>query len=99
MHMFLVGGLTWHTGAKGNKSDGIHGVLEVYKASKVSCHISNDGGAHTDHCNGDHKGGITLHQACERVGDSANTRKGLNKNKNIPGVVSSCVCVFGLDTV
>ena len=51
---------TRHTGPKGNKCNSIDAIFEVDKAAKMTSDISDDGGAGTNHEDGNDKGGVPI---------------------------------------
>ena len=56
MHVLRTG----NAGSKSDKGNRVHSVLEVDEAAEMSSDISNDGGAGTDHEDGNDKGGVPI---------------------------------------
>ena len=54
---------TRHAGSQSNECNSIYTVFQIDKATKMSCHVSYDGGVHSNHQNADDEGWIALHDS------------------------------------
>ena len=57
--------LTRYWSAKSNEGNGVDAVLEINKASQVSCDISDNGRAKTNGTNGHDKGWVAVEDSCK----------------------------------